>query len=85
MMDKIAIEGVEKANYPVGHPEGVSAVLIMEVDGIAAGIEDQIQEMVEVCKKRNVREIKVAENDRERAAWWANRKTAFSGFTIFTI
>mgnify|MGYP001174092717 FL=1 len=77
MMDKIAIEGVEKANYPVGHPEGVPAVLIMEVDGIAAGIEDQIQEMVEVCQKRNVREIKVAENDRERAAWWANRKTAF--------
>lgn len=77
MMDKIAIEGVEKATNPVGHPAGLTAVLIMEVDGIADGIQEQIEDIVEVCKKHNVREIKIAQSDDERALWWTNRKTAF--------
>ncbi|WP_246476429.1 FAD-linked oxidase C-terminal domain-containing protein [Salicibibacter cibi] len=77
MMDEIAIQGVERATKPAGHPEGSKAVLIMEVDGIAAGIEEQIKDMVSVCERHNVTEIKVAKNDRERGRWWANRKTAF--------
>ncbi|SDI60012.1 FAD-linked oxidase C-terminal domain-containing protein [Natribacillus halophilus] len=77
MMDEIAIQGVERATNPVGHPEGSKAVLIMEVDGIATGIEEQIEEMVSVCERHNVVDIKVAKNDRERGRWWANRKTAF--------
>lgn len=77
MMDKTAIEGVEAGNYPVGHPKGLEALLLIEVDGIATGIDDQIDEIVKVCKSRNVTEMKVAENDQERARWWANRKTAF--------
>jgi glycolate oxidase len=77
MMDKVAIEGVEAGNYPVGHPDGLEALLLIEVDGIAAGIDDQIDEIVEVCRKRHVTHVKVAENDQERGKWWANRKTAF--------
>ncbi len=77
MMDEVAIIGVEAGNYPVGHPEGLKALLLIEVDGIAAGIEPQIEEILEVCQKRNVTQVKVAENDQERARWWANRKTAF--------
>lgn len=77
MMDEIAIVGVEAATKPVGHPEGLKAVLIMEVDGIGAGITSQIEEMVAVCKQNHVTEIKVAKNNVERGKWWANRKTAF--------
>ncbi len=76
MMDKTAIEGVEAGNYPVGHPL-CEALLLVEVDGIASGLDDQINEIVEVCKKRNVMEVKIAANDLERGKWWANRKTAF--------
>jgi glycolate oxidase len=77
MMDKIAIEGVEAAAFPVGHPKGLEALLLIEVDGIEAGIEDQIHEILEVCKRNNVREVKVAKDEAERARWWANRKTGF--------
>ncbi|MWX18582.1 FAD-linked oxidase C-terminal domain-containing protein, partial [Francisella tularensis] len=70
MMDTVAIEGVEASNYPVGHPNDLAALLLIEVDGITAGIDDQINEIVGVCKKRNVREVKVAQNEAERAAWW---------------
>jgi glycolate oxidase len=77
MMDKIAIEGVEAAAFPVGHPRDIDAVLLIEVDGISAGIDEQINQIFEVCKKRNVREVKVAQDEQERGRWWANRKTGF--------
>lgn len=77
MMDKVAIEAVESAAFPVGHPNDIEALLLIEVDGIKAGIDDQITEILDVCKRRNVREVKVAKDDEERGRWWANRKTGF--------
>ena len=77
MMDKIAIEGVEAAAFPVGHPKDIEAFLLIEVDGIEAGLDEQINNIMEVCKKRNVREVRAAKTEEERARWWANRKTGF--------
>ncbi|KEZ50292.1 MULTISPECIES: FAD-binding oxidoreductase [Metabacillus] len=77
MMDKTAIEGVEAAAFPVGHPKDIETVLLIEVDGISAGIEDQIAQILAVCTKWNVREVKAAQSEAERARWWANRKTGF--------
>jgi glycolate oxidase len=77
MMDKTAIEGVEAGTYPIGHPKEAEAVLLIEVDGIAAGIDDQIAKIVSVCQGRKVSAVKVAATEEERARWWANRKTAF--------
>lgn len=77
MMDKTAIEGVESAAFPVGHPRDIEAVLLIEVDGILAGIDDQINLILDVCQNRNVREVKVAKDEEERGRWWANRKTGF--------
>lgn len=77
MMDHTAIEAVEKSAYPVGHPEDLAAFLLIEVDGISVGIDDQIQEIIDVCRERNVRGVKVAQNEEERGKWWANRKMGF--------
>ena len=77
MMDKIAIEGVEAAAFPVGHPKDIAAFLLIEVDGISAGIDEQINLILDVCEKRNVREVKAAKDEAERERWWANRKTGF--------
>ncbi|ANB60001.1 FAD-binding oxidoreductase [Anoxybacteroides amylolyticum] len=77
MMDQTAIEAVEAAAFPVGHPNDIEALLLIEVDGISAGIDEQIEEILHICRKRNVREVKVAQNEQERAKWWANRKTGF--------
>jgi glycolate oxidase len=77
MMDKTASEAVEAAAFPVGHPKDIEAVLLIEVDGIAAGIEEQINQILEVCKKSNVREVRAAKDEAERSRWWANRKTGF--------
>ncbi|WP_170848182.1 FAD-linked oxidase C-terminal domain-containing protein [Lentibacillus halodurans] len=77
MMDEIAIEGVESAAYPVGHPRDIAAFLLIEVDGIAAGIDAQIDDILTVCKSNHVRKVKVAKDEAERSLWWANRKMGF--------
>lgn len=77
MMDRIAIEGVEKGTYPVGYPQDLAAVLIAEVDGIAAGLQEQIDDIMEVCRDNHIRELKEAKTPEERGRWWANRKQAF--------
>ncbi|RKD73466.1 FAD-linked oxidase C-terminal domain-containing protein [Sinobaca sp. H24] len=77
MMDQTAIEGVEEGSFPVGHPRDIAALLLIEVDGIAAGIDEQIEEILAVCRNNHVKEVKVAEDDAERGRWWANRKTGF--------
>ncbi|WP_264842661.1 FAD-binding oxidoreductase [Caldinitratiruptor microaerophilus] len=77
LMDRLAIDAVEKGNFPVGYPPDIQAVLIAEVDGLAAGLDDQMERIVAVCRENNVREVRVARTDAERALWWNNRKTAF--------
>jgi glycolate oxidase len=77
MMDRTAIEAVESGNYPVGYPSDLGAVLIVEVDGIAAGLQEQIERVMEVCRKHRVREVRQSRDPQERTRWWANRKTAF--------
>src|SRR5699024_9427803 len=73
MMDDIANEGVVAAAYPVGHPRDIAAFLLIEVDGIQAGIDDQTDDILTVCKRNNVREVKEAQYETERSLWWANR------------
>ncbi|QYY44328.1 FAD-linked oxidase C-terminal domain-containing protein [Aneurinibacillus thermoaerophilus] len=78
MMDTVAIQGVEAGTYPVVHPPGIKALLLAEVDGIAAGIDEQVERIVGICEKRGVVDVKVARDEKEHMRWWANRKTAFA-------
>ncbi|KYD22411.1 IclR family transcriptional regulator C-terminal domain-containing protein [Geobacillus stearothermophilus] len=65
------------AAFPVGHPKDIAALLLIEVDGIFAGIDEQIDDILTICRRHHVREVKVAQSEEERARWWANRKTGF--------
>ncbi|MBE3596738.1 MAG: FAD-binding protein [Hydrogenibacillus sp.] len=78
MMDAVAIEGVERGTKPAGHPPGLAALLLIEVDGASAGLEAQMRRIVDICRRHGVREVKVAESEAERKRWWDNRKTAFA-------
>lgn len=77
MMDRVAISAVERGTYPVGYPSDAAAVLIAEVDGLAASLDEQMERIVAVCQENRVREVRVAQSETERALWWNNRKTAF--------
>ena len=76
MMDNKVIQAVE-ASVHAGYPIDAAAVLIIELDGMRDGMERQSDKIVEICKRHNVREIRVAKDDAERANLWAGRKGAF--------
>jgi glycolate oxidase len=77
MMDELAIQAVEAGSYPVGYPKNIKAVLLIELDGLHAGIDDLSARILEVCQAHHVFSVKPAETEAERTRWWANRKTAF--------
>ena len=75
MMDALAIEAAEAA-VSCGYPEGAGAVLIVELDGPAAEVEDQFDRVVALCGEAF--EIRIAADDAERALFWKGRKSAFA-------
>jgi glycolate oxidase len=76
MMDQLITQAVEAA-YHFGFPLDAGAVLIVELDGLAAGLERQSEQVVEICKKNRAREVRLAKTEDERALLWKCRKRAF--------
>jgi glycolate oxidase len=76
MMDQLITQAVEAA-YHFGFPLDAGAVLIVELDGLAAGLDKQAERVIELCRKNKAREVRVAKTDQERADLWKCRKRAF--------
>ncbi|MDQ3590752.1 MAG: FAD-binding protein [Actinomycetota bacterium] len=76
MMDALCIEAVETAVHP-GFPQA-GAILIVELDGPEAEVESQFGQTVEICEENNASEIRIAEDDTERALFWKGRKASFA-------
>jgi glycolate oxidase len=76
MIDRLTIQAVEESIH-AGYPLDAEAVLLIELDGLKDGMERLADRVMEICKKNNVREVKAASNEEERAQLWAGRKGAF--------
>jgi FAD/FMN-containing dehydrogenase len=50
MMDQLITQAVEAA-YHFGFPLDAGAVLIVELDGLTAGLERQAERVIEICKR----------------------------------
>ena len=75
MMDALTIQAVENQVSP-GFPEA-GAILIVELDGPEAEVASQFDQVIQVCEENDASEIRVAEDDEERALFWKGRKAAF--------
>jgi len=76
MMDKLIIQAVEAA-FQFGFPLDAGACLIVELDGLEAGIDAQAERVREICLRRRAREVRTAGSATERDALWKARKRAF--------
>src|SRR5207248_5418310 len=76
MMDQLITQAVEAA-YCFGFPLDAGAVLIVELDGLAAGLEKQAERVIEICKANRAREVRTARTEQERMDLWKCRKRAF--------
>lgn len=76
LLDRLILGAVEQA-FKFGFPLDASAVLIMEVDGLASGLDEEAGKIEAIAKKNNAREVRRANSDAERLALWKCRKQAF--------
>ena len=66
-----------EAAFKFGFPLDAGAVLIMEVDGLEAGLQDEADRIEAIALKNNAREVRKANTEAERLALWKARKQAF--------
>src|SRR5437667_49760 len=76
MLDQLILQAVEAA-FHFGFPLDAGAVLIMEVDGLEAGLDADAERITAIAKKNNAREVRRANTDAERLLLWKCRKQAF--------
>src|SRR5437667_7374604 len=76
MMDQLITQAVEAA-YRFGFPLDAGAVLIVELDGLAAGLEKQAERVIQICRMNRAREVRIARSEQERLDLWKCRKRAF--------
>jgi glycolate oxidase len=77
MMDRLTIEAAELAVSP-GYPAGAGAVLLVELDGVSAQVEEDAAEVERICTECGAFELRTATNDVARALLWRGRKSAFA-------
>jgi len=75
LMDQGILVAVEEA-FHFGFPLDAGAVVVIELDGPAAGLDRQQQRIVELCRKRRAREVRQAASRQERELLWKCRKLA---------
>jgi FAD/FMN-containing dehydrogenase len=77
MMDNGTIRAVEASIYAAGYPIDAAAVLLAEVDGLAAGLDEDAEAISAICVARGARNVLVAGDAAARARLWQGRKKAF--------
>jgi glycolate oxidase subunit GlcD len=77
MMDGPTIRAVEASIYAAGYPVDADAVLLVELDGLAAGLEEDVSLVEQLCRAAGARSVRIARDEAERARLWLGRKKAF--------
>ena len=77
MMDNAVIQIVEASIYASGYPTDAGAILLIELDGAAAGLDDDAARVAAFCTGAGARGVRVASDPADRARLWQGRKKAF--------
>jgi glycolate oxidase len=75
-MDRPAIKICEDFAH-AGYPLDVEAMLIVEVEGSDAEIDDMLSRIVRIAEPFHPKTVKVSKSEAESAAIWKGRKSAF--------
>ncbi|MCI0459513.1 MAG: FAD-binding protein [Gemmataceae bacterium] len=76
MLDRLILQAVEAA-FKFGFPLDAGAVLIMEVDGLEAGLDADAARITTIAQHNHAREVRRAATEAERLLLWKCRKQAF--------
>jgi glycolate oxidase len=76
MMDRMSTQAVEEFAH-AGFPTDAEAILIIEVDALAAALEELASSVRDICRRHHAREVRFAQSADERERIWKGRKGAF--------
>jgi len=76
MMDARITRAVEDY-VGAGYPRDAEAVLLVELEGLPAGVAEQSDAVDRIARDRGAASVRVAADDAERALLWKGRKSAF--------
>jgi glycolate oxidase subunit GlcD len=77
ILDRLTIEAVEASVFAAGYPQTAEAVLLVELDGFAAGLDADEAMVLEIARDCGVIELRAARDEAERRKLWKGRKGAF--------
>lgn len=75
-MDRACIGAVEDHCAP-GYPRDAAGVLIVELDGLASEVDEDTERLTALARAAGAHDIRIAQDETERARLWAGRKAAF--------
>ncbi len=78
IMDNLSINAVEDVVATNCYPRDAGAVLLVEVDGLAAEVPYLSERVAAICRNNGARQVQVAEESTERLKMWQGRKAAFA-------
>ena len=76
LMDRMVTRTVEDF-VQAGYPLDAEAVLIMEVDGTEAEVEELAKRVMEIARREGATTLRLSSSEEERLRFWAGRKAAF--------
>src|SRR5436190_23690317 len=77
MMDNEIIRAVEASVFTAGLPIDAQAVLLVELDGIEAGLDEEAGTVESILREHGARSVRTAADEKERKKLWAARKGSF--------
>lgn len=77
IMDNWIIRRIEE-NTPLGLPLEAEAILLFETDGMAAAVEKETEQIIELCEQAGAVTVKPAADAGEAENFWTARRAGFS-------
>ncbi|HEV2765379.1 MAG TPA: FAD-linked oxidase C-terminal domain-containing protein [Pyrinomonadaceae bacterium] len=84
MVDGATIRAVEASVFAAGLPPDAEAALLIELDGLEAGLDEEAERAADICRRHGARGVRLAADEQERKKLWAARKGAFGAMGRIT-
>ncbi|MDI9638615.1 glycolate oxidase subunit GlcD [Kamptonema cortianum] len=78
MMDNFSINAVEDVVATQCYPRDATAILLVEIDGLAVEVAKNAERIATLCRQNGARNITIATEPAERLRLWKGRKAAFA-------
>jgi len=83
MIDNLMLRAFE-AKYHVGLPVDAAAVVVVELQGLEAALDEDRERAVAILRQHRASEVRIAKDEAERQALWKVRKSAGGALGRFT-